>query len=222
MLLWPKPLRAEQPQRRSSRRSKPEVENEYSWPDQPFDFGLFEKLSGSVELAAGKMDLGQGVKLTSGRMVAEFSGKGLHFKNIAGQFGGGKLSASLDLIRGAAGVSTSARVQLREVDLRRFRRLVKGGKPPMNVSVAQGSFDMDIEVDGRGLSPRGVVSVLKGNGVAQFHDFSLMHFSPEAVEVASNAMLQGRRRPDKDRLEASIVENLEKGVLAHWQEENKP
>ncbi len=206
----PEPVR---PARGNRGRAQPAPVQDLFWTDRIFDFSMFESLSGSLELAAREIDIGQGLSLTSGRVMADFGRAGLRIENISGQLGGGKLSASLDMKRGAAGVSTSARAQLRGVDLRRFRRIDPKSAQPLYVSVAQGEFAMDLDVEGRGLSPRGVVSSLKGQGVAHFKDFALMHFSPEAVEVASNAMLQGNRRPNKKRLEAAIVDNLGKGVL---------
>ena len=195
------------------RRGRDRDAAEFSWPDQPFDFGLFRNVSGSLALTARTIDLGQGVAATSGQVVVDFGRDRLDFKHISGSLAGGKISASLELKRGAAGVAASAKARVRGVDLRRFRRLDSSGNVPRNASVAQGRFDLDLDVEGRGLSPRGVVSVLKGSGVARFQDFSLMHFSPEAVEVAANAMLQARRKPKKERLEEAIIANLEKGVL---------
>jgi len=54
--------------------------------------------------------------------------------------------------------------------------------------------------------------VLSGEGQVKFKKLKLMHFSPQAVEVASNTMLTSKRRPRKKELEASIIDNLTKGV----------
>ena len=190
---------------------------EFSWPDQPFNFDVFERLSGSLELGVGKVDLGQGMVLGGGLIKVAFGKDGLGLNKITGKFGGGALVGSMNIKREAAGVSVAGKIQVKGADLREFKR--QGKSEPgsskgrvVRKSVAQGLVDVDFDVSGRGLSPRGVMAVLNGRGLVNFKGLTLMHFSPQAVEVASNAMLTSKRRPRRKELEASIIDNLSKGV----------
>ena len=187
--------------------------SEFSWSEKPFDFKVLDRISGSVELAARQIDLGQGYGVSGGLLKLSFGRDAVKISNISGKFGGGSLDASLNISRAAAGVTVRGEGRIKNADLREFKRRYDSGGKAVRRSVAQGLADVEFKFGGRGLSPRGVMAVLAGSGHVDFKDLALMHFSPEAVEVASNAMLISKRRPRTKELEASIVENLSKGVL---------
>ena len=197
--------------RRKGRRNKeaPEI----LWSDKPFDFKAFDRFSGSLELAARQIDIGQGFGVSSGLLKVSFGRDAVKISNVSGKFGGGMLNASLHISRGAVGVTVEGEGRITNADLREFKRRDGSRDKAVRRSVAQGQADVEFKFGGRGLSPQGVMAVLAGSGNVDFKELTLMHFSPEAVEVASNAMLISKRRPRTKELAASIVENLSKGVL---------
>jgi uncharacterized protein involved in outer membrane biogenesis len=157
------------------------------WPDEPFDFALFDQLDGQVEVEARRLALADRVSLSpavlkiavkNGRLETALEGTGLS----------GKWTGAATLERSGNSIVVTGMLQLADGSLDRMA-IDSAGRPHLT-----GPVQASLTFHGQGSSPRDIVTSLQGSGTLDIGEAFLAHLSPDAalsaVERAFNASVE--------------------------------
>ena len=151
---------------------------------EPFDSGLFDKLTGRIEFDAARAIFAPGLRSRSLHGLLRLGPGEIAFENIEGTLGAGRMLGELAFRRDAAGLSTHARIALNDVDT---SAIVPGpGQPAVN-----GRLTLQVEADGTGYSPATLMGSLKGAGTMSIASARLAGLDPHAFEAAIRAADRG-------------------------------
>jgi hypothetical protein len=157
-------------------------------------------LEGHVKLSAKRLALTDGLGLDDASLdVALQSGK-IDVRELAGACLGGRCRARFGIAKTLGGVDVSGSLSLAGLALASLP-----GEPR-----ATGSIGGEIKFSGKGVSPRGVFSVLQGSGALELTGVKLPTLWPGAVGKAVEAAL----RSDPDGLNATLKQALGAGLGA--------
>jgi uncharacterized protein involved in outer membrane biogenesis len=170
------------------------------WSGQPFALGVFQDAAANIALTAKTLKLGETLALSDARLAAKLENARLDVHRLEGKTLGGDLAATISLdARGGNAVSAAARVSLSGADL---SALWAPGSPPMAAARAK----VTLQAAGQGLSPRGVVSVLKGEGVVEFSEGKLSRIAPAAVQKAAEDLMAGQAALAEEAVKKKALE----------------
>jgi uncharacterized protein involved in outer membrane biogenesis len=151
---------------------------------EPFDVGLFDKLTGRIEFGTARAIFAPGFRSRSLHGLLRLDPGEIAFENVEGSLGGGRMLGELAFRRDAAGLSTHARIALANVDT---SAIVPGpGQPAVN-----GRLTLQVEVDGTGYSPASLLGSLKGAGIVSIESARLAGLDPQAFAAAIRAADRG-------------------------------
>ena len=152
------------------------------WNGRPFALSTFKDTEGTISLAAKTMKLGDTLAL-SGAAVRATLGKGrLDIESLSGKTLGGTLDASLSLAAQDTAIAAQAALTLSGIDL---STLAASGTAPL----ITGPASLSLKASGQGMSPRGLISVLRGRGAIRLGGGHLSKLTPYAVEARADEML---------------------------------
>ncbi len=151
---------------------------------EPFEAGLFDKLTGRIEFGTARAIFAPGFRSRSLRGLLRLDPGEIAFENVEGSLGGGRMLGELAFHRDAAGLSTHARIALANVDT---SAIVPGpGQPAVN-----GRLTLQVEADGTGYSPATLLGSLKGTGTVSIESARLAGLDPRAFAAAIRAADRG-------------------------------
>lgn len=156
--------------------------------DRTFDLSTLDGVDGVISLKAGQLDVGAGMALerasvqmtaTDGKLAVGLDGQ---------QDIGGALKASLEITRAAAGAVSSGELELTNVDLAKLP--YQAGVRSADGSFGTGRADLSLKFQGRGLSPRSMITVLTGTGRIKLGNAVFAGLAPDGIRQVAEATLQ--------------------------------
>ncbi len=151
------------------------------WPDHPFNFDVGTLVSGSVSLSARALTIADDLTLRNAKATLALAANSMTISDVSGQGFGGTWTASAKLDRVPAGAQLTATVALTQGALD-----VAGGAGPVSGT---------LQLDGRGLSPSGLVSTLGGSGSVTLGASRITQISAPKLKLAMEKALNAE--PDK-------------------------
>ena len=161
------------------------------WSDRPFSEPAFADLSGTLQLKATELGLLNGVNLQNAVLAADLTEGKVTVKQLQGRLFEGQFEASGTLKKILTGVRLDGQVKLTGAQIDRFASKAN------NTPLARGKVNYETTISGQGLSPRGLISVLSGDGGLQILDSEIPGLSPIALPGAINAAIT-KTRKNKD------------------------
>jgi uncharacterized protein involved in outer membrane biogenesis len=176
------------------------------WPNKAFLLSALQAGDGTLQIKAPAIWLSDDIKLGDGRLEASLKSGTLTLSKLQGQLYGGTFSGSgaLKALQGRAGFD--AKVKLGNVDLAALSKAQGGTK------LADGNADFEMTLEGQGLSPRGILTVLSGSGELKLTKGKIYGLSPAALKTAGDTYLS-QEIPDKAQLTAKLDGDFRKGSL---------
>jgi uncharacterized protein involved in outer membrane biogenesis len=173
------------------------------WSGQPFALGLFQDVTANIALTARTLKLGETFALSDAQVAAKLENARLDVQRLDGKALSGDLSAtlSLDASSGTA-VAAAVRVSLSGADL---SALWAPGSP----AIATGKTSLSLRAAGQGLSPRGVISVLRGEGDVHLSEGRLLKFAPAGVQKAAEELMAGQAPLTEEAVKKKTLESAQ-------------
>src|SRR5208337_3444753 len=106
----------------------------------------------------------------------------LNIETLSGKTLGGTLDATLSLDAGGNTMAAQAALTLSGAEL---SALASPGTPPL----VTGQASVVLKASGQGLSPRGLISVLRGRGAIRLGGGELSRLTPYAVQARADELL---------------------------------
>jgi uncharacterized protein involved in outer membrane biogenesis len=173
------------------------------WPDEPFEFALFDQFEGQVQLEARRLTLAGRASLSpavlkvtvkSGRLETALEGTGMK----------GKWTGAASLERSGNFIIVTGMLHLTDGSLESMA-VDNTGRPRLT-----GPVQASLTFHGQGATPRDLVASLQGSGTLDIGEASLAHLSPDAalsaVERAFNASV--------DNMAPVLVQTLSANLAA--------
>jgi uncharacterized protein involved in outer membrane biogenesis len=178
------------------------------WPERSFALASLQAMDGTLQIKAPVFHLAEGIQLANGSLKANLARGSLNLSALKGEIYGGtaSLSGTLQALKGRAGFN--GKIELKGADVAALGR-AHGGTP-----VATGKMDLSLALEGQGLSPRGLVTVVSGDGEMTLSKGSVNGLSPAVLKNAATTYLK-QEIPDKDRLAVRLQGDLRKGRLEY-------
>jgi uncharacterized protein involved in outer membrane biogenesis len=178
------------------------------WPSKTFLLSAWEAGDGALQIKAPTLWLSDDVKLADARLEASLKSGALTVSKLQGQIYGGAFSGSGNLKALQGRIGFDAKVKLANVDLSALSRANGGAK------LADGEGDLELTLEGQGLSPRGILTVLSGSGQLNLTKGRIYGLSPAVLKTAADNYL-GQEIPEKTQLTAKLEGDFRKGNLAY-------
>jgi len=156
--------------------------------DRAFDLSLLEGIEGSIELKTGRLDIGADMAVTDAVTTLRASADKLTLEFGGQQVIGGDLKASLDISKAAAGAVVSGTLEVANADLATLP--VAAAAAGRGGGFGSGRAGVKLDFEGRGLSPRGMISVMTGKGRLQLGDVTLTGLSADGIRGAAEETLK--------------------------------
>ena len=151
------------------------------WPDEPFSASVFDAFEGQIRLHAKRLRLSDGMTVEGAKLNVVLQPGKVEIKEIDGSALGGEVKAAVSIEKAPAGAEVRGTFAI---------GLMLEELPGARAPRASGPMLVRAEFSGRGLSPRAVVSALRGEGSISFDDAKLPGLAPSAVAAAVEAALK--------------------------------
>lgn len=177
------------------------------WANQAFSVRVLEAVGGTLKLKASSLALTDDLLLSEALLQANLKDGALTVTALDGQLYGGTFSGGGTLKSERGRLTLDARVSLEKADM---AKIVTGsdGKP-----LVKGKGDLELTLEGEGLSPRGLIAVTNGKGQLRMQKSTLAGLSPVALRDAADTYL-AENIPQKDKLARRLATDLRKGSLS--------
>jgi len=172
------------------------------WPDEPFDASMLDQLEGTIQLTTKRFVLADGVGLGKAAIDIAIEAGKMEVTRIEGEGVGGRYDATLRIAKAAGGMDVSGSMRLAGGSIEALGGTASG-KPR-----ASGTIAGEVKFNGKGASPRGVLSVLQGSGTLELGEAKLGALWPGAVGKAAEAAL----KTDPDSLPTVLRQALATGL----------
>ena len=156
--------------------------------DRAFDLSLLEGVEGAIELKAGRLDIGADMALTGASAILRASEGKLGLEIGGRQAVGGDLKARWRFPRRRPVPSSAERWKLRTPISRSCRSLP--GRLARAVGFGSGRASLKLGFEGRGLSPRGMITVMTGKGRLQLDNVALKGLAADGIRAAAEETLK--------------------------------
>jgi uncharacterized protein involved in outer membrane biogenesis len=174
------------------------------WSGRPFSLSAFRETQGKVTLNAKAMKLSDALVIAGGRFEASLENGRLDLAILKGKALGGDFEASLSLTAKENAVAADARISLSGADL---AQLPAPGTGPALL----GQASLSLSAAGQGLSPRGLISVLRGRGFIRVSDGQLVKLTPVPVEPAAAELLAEQLPLTEDAISKKVLQAVQSG-----------
>lgn len=175
------------------------------WPTDPIGASAFAAVDLDLRLRADRFTAGR-LDLDDARMRLRNRDGTLLISGLQGRGLGGKMTGTLTLKPGPAGMSLSGGAQLDGADLAAVSRLVAGD------TVGSGRIDLNVQADGQGRSVQTLVASLTGGGRYSIGAARIDGLGPAAFARVASVADSGATLTDAD-VEKLFAEGLADGAL---------
>lgn len=174
------------------------------WPNKAFALAALHAGDGTLRLKAPSIAMSDTLSLGEGQLEAALQSGVLTVSKLEGRLYGGTFRASgaLKALEGRA--DFNGKFKLDNADLGIITRGANGGE------LARGKADLELALQGQGLSPRGLVSVLSGSGSLKLGKGTLYGLSPAVLKKAAGTYMR-QEIPEKDRLMSQLDNEFRQG-----------
>ncbi|MGI9405398.1 MAG: AsmA-like C-terminal region-containing protein [Hyphomicrobiaceae bacterium] len=177
------------------------------WTDRPFDFSGFEERGVRATIRTANLDLGSDAALKDARLQFTATGKGVQVETLEGEAAGGRVTFSGSLERRPAGAELTVSGAGRGLGVHALDATSEGGTENAPDG-ADGNLDFRITLKGRGLSPRGIVSVMEGEGEVRTRRLRLPRFSAQLVHDVAADVSEADAEVRTDDLKSRLTNRL--------------
>ena len=140
-----------------------------------FTSDLLQDISAELFITADKLYITDEISLENGELSATISKQKIKVNNIGGSLWGGQLQSNGDLDLSSTLTKASGKVSLTNVLIERSALVVN--KTP----VASGKVSLNLDFEGRGISPAGLFSLLNGSGKIRFSKTKINQLSSSVL-----------------------------------------
>ena len=210
------------------------------WPMAPFDFRALRNLEGSVNLKAENLTLAPGLLLSDAQIDIDLSKGKIALRSLAGKALGGRLSGVIELEEAPAGAKLRGALKFEAVQLSRLLaspgeqpaqgRSVRSVRPVQSVEaqpslgqmvkgqmaslpVVSGNASLSLSFYGQALSPKGLVSALRGGGAVAVGPAKLRAMNPLAINGSADAILDTKPNNPSEAIHRELVQRLASGIF---------
>ncbi len=171
------------------------------WSDDVFDLSAVADVEIQIQIDAAKTTLTPELTLgKSGYEVVTKAGR-IELKLIEAAVLGGTMTGSLQIERNPVGAS--AKTALR-VNKARLESIAASGTKPS----ATGAMTLSLDLEGKALSPRHLITTLRGQGEMTIAEGRLDRLSPKGLRETVEAMLAIKGEPPHDELARRLATAL--------------
>ncbi len=176
-----------------------------AWSGNTIGAGAFGAVNGAVAFKFDSASLTPSPVAGDLGGVVHFQPGTISFDDVAGNFGGGRLSAALTFRRNASALAAHAKVAITDASATALLG------PAMNV--VGGQLGLTLEGDGLGTTPAALIGSLHGNGTVSVKDAQLAGLDPAVFTAALQAA--GQTAPiDMNKVQAAVNAALANGRVA--------
>lgn len=177
------------------------------WPEQPFAPDALERAAGSIGIAVKQLVVAPDMTLGDARLIIAMAPGKLTATIGSAELLGGTLSGVVEMSRARAGIAAKLSLAAKGAQLAALAREAGGGH------AALGTADVSISASSLALSPRGLVSGLRGAGEVALHAAEVEGFSPDAVRQTVLAAFERQIGSTDAALTGALLERLKIGML---------
>jgi uncharacterized protein involved in outer membrane biogenesis len=152
------------------------------WSGRPFSLNAFQQTAGDISLAAKAMKLSDAITLSDAQFHAKLQRGRLDIEALKGKMLGGDFETSFSLAVQGNTLAGEGEISLSAIDLASLPG--SGGTP-----LVAGRASLSLSAAGQGLSPRGLIALLRGRGNVSLSDGQLSKLSPSAVQKSAEDLL---------------------------------
>jgi uncharacterized protein involved in outer membrane biogenesis len=183
------------------------ADEDTAWPDAPFAFDALRRMTGNLSLAADELVIGPGLSFRDATLMARVADGAVRVPTLMGRLYGGEAAASAALrpargrmvFEGEMGVTGLDLAQLPHAD----------GAP-----LASGTADVELRASSEGLSPRGLMTVMSGDGRLSLGPGEIRGLDPQVVARTAQNYLSAEVQPE-DTIAQRLAEPLRTSRFAH-------
>jgi large subunit ribosomal protein L24 len=176
---------------------------EAAWPAEPFAPSN-SNLGGRIELKTPRATISSTLTAKHLRGVLSFSPSQVVFDELAGELAGGRIDGRIAFALGRDGVTTQARIALRDADA----ATITAGR-----GVIGGKLTLQADLTGAGLSPAAFIGSIAGNGSLALADARLSGLNPRLFDAVIRAVELGVPT-DPGRIREFVLTALDTGDLS--------
>ncbi|MGI9520288.1 MAG: AsmA family protein [Hyphomicrobiaceae bacterium] len=171
------------------------------WSEQPFVMIATELFDVDMQIATPEFSLVEGVDLANANLSLQLSDGKITLSKVTGTMFGGRFSAGGQLRPARAGVIAEGKASLTSAHIEAIV------SPNMRQRVG-GSFAASISFQGQGLSPRALVTALKGKGQLSLKEARLPGLPGASLSRLADDVVVGAVKPDQmsDIIKAQVLE----------------
>lgn len=155
------------------------------WPEAAFDFSPLDDVTGTLKAGVRSLSLEPGLAMKDARFDVVFKPGKLNVERLEGAMLGGKAVAAFTLEKLPAGATIAGRLG---ISISSKGSAESGADDAIDGDVAS----LDVNFDGRALSPAAMISSLTGKGTLQLGDVTLSGVAPRAVTEVADQALQAK------------------------------
>ncbi len=174
------------------------------WPEAPFNLAVLDGVRGRLKFSVGALALADGLSVHDAAFDLELAPGQVTLTDLSGRVLGGRLNGRLALEKAqGAGVALAGALRMDDVQLEAI-----AGK-----AAASGTAGLSLQFSGRGLSPQALVAALQGKGEIALGAAQLHRFSPSALPLTIDGLLDGTIEVAGEALKKRLREGLANGTL---------
>ncbi|MBY0225765.1 MAG: AsmA family protein [Hyphomicrobium sp.] len=155
------------------------------WPEAAFDFGPLDDVTGTLKAGVRSLSLEPGLAMKDARFDVVFKPGKLNVERLEGAMLGGKAVAAFTLEKLPAGATIAGRLG---ISISSKGSAESGADDAIDGDVAS----LDVNFDGRALSPAAMIASMTGKGTLQLGDVTLSGVAPRAVTEVADQALQAK------------------------------
>ncbi|MGE3712086.1 MAG: AsmA-like C-terminal region-containing protein, partial [Hyphomicrobiaceae bacterium] len=180
------------------------------WPEAPFALDIVRNVEGRLAITTPTLKLDDGLAVSDAAMTVDIKPGLVSLTSLTGKASGGRVAVKSTFRNTSAGADVSIEGRLNGAQL----ALMAGTGMVQPNGASRGSADIALRLSGRALSPRTVISALKGSGEIVLHDVVLTGISSRAVDDAAAELIDREGAITGEALEAALTKRLAAGKLA--------
>ncbi|MCH9806831.1 MAG: AsmA family protein [Alphaproteobacteria bacterium] len=152
--------------------------------ERTFELSSLKGISGSLKIKANKLEILEGFMVSGADTAVSVSGGKLSLQVTDGRALGGKFGASLSIGKAAAGAAVNGSLVLQQANIANIAAATGGAS-----DFGKGRVSLKLGFAGRGLTPRGTMTVISGQGELKLEDVALRGLDPAGVRRAAEDAL---------------------------------
>ncbi len=169
------------------------------WNGRPFAMSTFKETGGAITLAAKTMKLSDTVAVSGASLRATLGNGRLDIESLTGKTLGGRLDAALSLTAKDNVIAAQGALTLSGADL---TALAAPGTQPL----VTGQATLSLKASGQGMSPRGLISVLRGRGAIRLAGGHLSKLTPYPVQARADELLAQQLPLTEDAVTKTVAQ----------------